>query len=92
MASITANTPVIRSTASEIISNGKAFKNAFDELYEQIHALKATWTSEDGNAYINKIDEQYEGFVSLYNRLLKSATALESAAAGYEQTVKANMV
>lgn len=92
MASIQANTSVIRSTASEIVSNSKQFKNAFDELYEQIHALKNTWTSEDGNAYIAKIDAQYETFVGLYNRLAKSAQALETAAGNYEQTVKANMV
>ena len=58
----------------------------------QIRALRSTWTSEDGNAYIAKIETYYEDFTSMYSALNKAANALETDAAAYENTVKANMV
>jgi WXG100 family type VII secretion target len=92
MASITANTSTIRSTASDIVTKAKAYKGAFDEMYAKIRALRATWTSEDGNAYIAKIESYYEDFNSMYGALNKAANSLEADAAAYENTVKANMV
>ena len=92
MASITANTSIIKSTASDIISKAKTYKNAFDEMYAKIRALRSTWTSEDGNAYIAKIETYYEDFTAMYSALNKAANALEADAAAYENTVKANMV
>lgn len=91
MASITANTGTIKSTASEIVGNAKGYKTAFDAMYETIRSLRATWTSEDGNAYIARIETYYEEFVNMYNSLQKSANALEADAVAYENTVKANM-
>ncbi len=92
MASITANTATIRQTASEIVGKAKTYKTAFDQMYAQIRALRSTWTSEDGNAYIAKIETYYEDFTSMYSALNKAANALEADAAAYENTVKANMV
>lgn len=92
MASIQANTSTIKSTASEIVSNAKAYHDAFTSMYERIRALKNTWTSEDGNAYIAKIETYYEDFEHMYSDLQKSASALEASAVNYENTVKANMV
>lgn len=92
MASIQANTTTIKNTASEIVNNAKAYKSAFDSLYESIRALKATWTSTDGNAYIAKIETYYEDFVAMYNALNKSANALEVSAQNYENTVKKNTI
>ncbi len=92
MASITANTSTIKNAASDIIAKAKAYKSAFDAMYGQIRALRNTWTSEDGNAYIAKIETYYEDFVSMYNALNTSAQTLEADAVQYENTVKANMV
>ncbi len=91
METITANTAIIRSTASEITANATAYKRAFDAMYEKIRALRNTWTSEDGNAYIAKIESYYEDFVTMFNSLNKAAAALENDAAAYEQTIRANM-
>lgn len=91
MASIQANTGTIKNTASEIMGNAKAYKEAFDALYERIRALRNTWTSEDGNAYIARIEGYHDEFTSMYSALVKSASALEVSATDYENTVKANM-
>ncbi len=91
MASITANTSTIRNTANDIVNNAKAYKGAFDAMYTQIRALRSTWTSEDGNAYIAKIESFYEDFTSMYKALITAANALEKDAANYEKTVRDNM-
>lgn len=91
MATIQANTGAIKSTAGEIVSNARQYKEAFDAMYERIRSLKNTWTSEDGNAYIARIENYYDAFVENYNKLVKSANALEQSAQDYENTVKANM-
>ena len=92
MASITANTTTIRNSAGNITQKARSYKNAFDAMYSQIRALRSTWTSEDGNAYIAKIETYYEDFTAMYSALNKAANALEADAAAYENTVKANMV
>ena len=92
MDSISASTSAIRSTAGDIISKAKNYKAAFDAMYDQIRALGATWTSEDGNAYIAKIEGFHREFEDMYRSLINTANSLDTDAANYEHTVKTNTV
>lgn len=85
------NTAAIKSTASGIRSDASAYGNAVETIFSTVDALRATWTSEDGNAYIARINKYKEEFEKNQQKLMNSADALEDAANSYEQTIKANM-
>ena len=89
---ISGNTSAIRATASSITSDAKSYGNAMQLLFQTVDALKATWTSEDGNAFIAKINSHKETFETLQQNLLTSASMIEETAAGYEATIKANTI
>ncbi|MBQ9325531.1 MAG: WXG100 family type VII secretion target [Clostridia bacterium] len=89
---IRGNTGTIKSTASTIRDDAKAYGVAAQQLFETVEALKNTWTSEDGNAYIAKITSYRETFEALQKKLDSSAEALETAAVNYEQTIKNNTI
>ena len=89
---IRGNTATIKSTASGIRDDAGAYGTAAEVLFSTVDALKATWTSEDGNAYIAKINSYREEFEKMQTKLESSAEALETAAVNYESTIKANTV
>lgn len=88
---IRGNTTAVKNTASNIRDNAKAYGKAAESIFSTVDALKATWTSEDGNAYIAKISAYRPEFEALLKKLEASAEALEDAAISYEQALKANM-
>ena len=92
MAEIRGNTGTIKQTAGTIREDANAYGTAMKVLFETVNALGSTWTSEDGNAYIAKINTHKETFESMQRKLEASAEALETAAVNYEATIKANTI
>lgn len=86
------NTSAVISDADQILAEAKAFKAAFDSMYETVHALRNTWTSSDGNSYIAKIDSYQQDFTGLYNSLVNSANGLRQTAEDYAETVRKNTI
>lgn len=87
---IRGDTGKIKSTASDIWSDAKAYGAAAETIFSAVEALKASWTSEDGNAYITKINAYRPEFEAMLKKLETSADALEAAAVAYEQTIDVN--
>ena len=87
---IRGNTAAIKSTASDIRNDAKSYGASAQKIFDTINALRDSWTSEDGNVYIAKINSSRETFEQLQKKLEASAEALETAAANYEQTIKVN--
>lgn len=87
---IQGDTGKIKSTANDIRSHAKAYGKAAEEIFTAVETLKATWTSEDGNAYIAKISAYRPEFEEMLKNLEESANAFEAAAIAYEQTIAAN--
>lgn len=92
MGNIQGDTGKIKSTASDIRSYAKAYGSAAENIFNAVDKLKATWTSEDGNAYIAKINGYRAGFEEMQKKLETSAEALEAAAIAYEQAIAANTI
>ncbi len=90
--SIKANTGAIKTAADNILGYARTYSGAFSSLYEDINALKATWTSTDGDAYINKINSYREEFETMFKKLEASAEALQAMALNYENTIEKNTV
>ena len=89
---IRGNTSKMKATASNIRDDAKSYGVAMQALFEAVNSLASSWTSEDGNAYIAKINSYRESFDSMQQKLESSAAALEAAAVGYESTIKANTI
>ena len=89
---IRGNTSRIKAPASGIKDDATSYGNASRVLFDTVDSLKKTFTSEDGQAYISTIDSFREAFETMQKKLDSSAEALEAAAIGYENTIKANMV
>ena len=88
---IRGNTSRIKATASGIRDDASSYGTASRILFETVDGLRKSFTSEDGQAYITKIDSYRETFEVMQKKLDASAEALESATIGYENTIKANM-
>lgn len=86
------NTGAVIGDADQILAEARAFKAAFDSMYETIHALRNTWTSSDGNSYIAKIDSHLEDFNSMYNSLVATAEGLRKTAEEYAEVVRKNTI
>lgn len=89
---IRGNTATIKNTASSIREDTSAYGTATQVLFDTVDALKATWTSEDGNAYIAKINSYRQDFQRMQAQLKDSADKLEAAANDYISTIKANTI
>ncbi|QUC66378.1 WXG100 family type VII secretion target [Aristaeella hokkaidonensis] len=89
---IIGNTSRIKSTASGIKDDAASYGSASRILFETVDNLGKSFTSEDGQAYISKIESYRESFETMQKKLDASAEALETAAVSYENTIKANMV
>lgn len=89
---ISGNTGSIKQIAGSIRDDAKNYGNAMQLLFQTVDALKSTWTSEDGNAFIAKINSHKEEFEKLQSNLENSAKLLEEVAVNYEKTVKANII
>lgn len=87
---IKADTSAIKKAAGTIRADAQSYTNQMNSLFEQIEALRSTWTSEDGNQYIAKIQKYQPEFTAMGINLNASAEALETAAVTYEKTVVAN--
>lgn len=87
---IQGDTGKIKSTANDIRRDANAYGAAAESIFNAVEALKASWTSEDGNAYITKISAYRPEFEAMLKKLETSADALEAAAVAYEQTIDVN--
>lgn len=88
---IRGDTTAVKNTASNIRDDAKAYGAAAETIFSMVDALKESFTSEDGLAYIARINKYREGFETMQKKLESSAKALEDAAISYEQAIKANM-
>ena len=89
---ISGNTGSIKQIAGSIRDDAKKYGSAMQLLFQTVDALRSTWTSEDGNAFITKINSQKDAFESLQTNLESSASLLEEVAANYEKTIKNNII
>ena len=86
--SITANTATMRATAEGIKGSAKNYLAAYEAMERQIQSLRNSWTSEDGDKYI----ETYrDSFIRLNQSLISCADSIIMDATNYENALKANM-
>ena len=86
--SITANTATMRATAEGIKGSAKNYLAAYEAMERQIQSLRNSWTSEDGDKYIAKIETYRDSFVQ---SLISCADSNIMDATNYENALKANM-
>ena len=91
MSEIRGNTSTIKAIAGTIRDDAASYGTSQDTLFQAVNALKGSFTSEDGQNYISKINSFKTEFETLKRNLEGSAEALETAAVNYENTIKANM-
>ena len=89
--SITANTATMRATAEGIKGSAKNYLAAYEAMERQIQSLRSSWTSEDGDKYIAKIETYRDSFVRLNQSLISCADSIIMDATNYENALKANM-
>lgn len=87
---IQASTGTIISVASQIKGDANKYSGLYQQMYGEINALRASWTSADGDAYINKINSYKDSFELMKTKLTKAAESLETSARNYESALKAN--
>lgn len=92
MSEIRGSTAKIKSTATSIRDDAKSYGVAMRALFDEVESLSGSFISEDGTAYIRKITSFKGEFEAMQKKLEESASALEAAAIGYENTIKSNMV
>lgn len=89
--SITANTATMRATAEGIKGSAKNYLAAYEAMERQIQNLRSSWTSEDGDKYIAKIETYRDSFIRLNQSLISCADSIIMDATNYENALKANM-
>ena len=89
---ISGNTGGIKQIAGTIREDANGYGTAMQLLFQTVDALKATWTSEDGNAFIAKINSHKEAFTTLQTNLESSAGTFEEIAINYEKTIVNNTI
>ena len=89
---ISGNTGGIKQTAGAIRGDAKSYGNAMQLLFQTVDALNATWTSDDGKAFVAKINSHKDAFTTLQSNLESSATAFEEIAINYEKTIANNTI
>ena len=89
--SITANTATMRATAEGLKGSAKNYLAAYEAMERQIQSLRNSWTSEDGDKYIAKIETYRDSFIRLNQSLISCADSIIMDATNYENALKANM-
>jgi len=77
--------------AEGIRSSAKSYWSAYQAMSTAINNLKSSWTTEDGEKYISKINSFAKDFENLKRALEKSADTIQTSATNYEKAKKANM-
>lgn len=82
----------MKSAAEGILTASQQYWRAYEGMSQSINNLKSSWTSEDGNAYIAKINSFRDSFQNLKNALDKCSETISTDAQNYLKAQQANMV
>lgn len=92
MAEIRGNTGEIRGTGESIRQDAGQYRKVMTELFDAVNALSSSFTSDDGNNYVEVFNSHRMEFEDLQKKLENClAVSFEEIADRYEKTIKNNM-